>query len=182
MFPTRPRTLVPLVAAALLVPAAMARAEATIQRFEFTTPVTDFTASDECRPDVSATVTGTEVLTGQRVLTPPPSSAFNLHGSITSTVTVQYSDGSYGVGGSTDRFAGSGLNVGSTLGALTSVVTFVHVDSITVYDADGQLIGTQTFRVVEHITFRDLPPLGGAPGDEDAVRVEFENARLTCDV
>jgi hypothetical protein len=181
MFPMRPRTLVPLVATALLVPAAMAHAEATVQRFEFTTPVTDFVASDECRPDVSATVSGTEVLVGQRVQTPPPSSAFTLHGSITTTLTVQYSDGSYGVGGSTDRFAGSGLSVGSTLDALTSVVTFVHVDSITVYDANGQLISTQTFRAVEHATVRDLPPLGGPPGDEDLVRVEFDHVRLTCD-
>lgn len=126
----------PLLAAALLVPATMAHAEATVERFEFTTPVTDF----------------------------------------------QYSDGSYGVGGATERFAASGLNVASTLDALTSVSTFVHVDSITVYDANGQLIGTQTLRAVHHGTVRDLPPLGGPPGDEDVVRVEFEHARLTCDV
>jgi hypothetical protein len=171
-----------VAAAALLVPAATAQAEATVEHFEFTTPITDFVPSDECRPDVSAIGSGTDVLVGQRVLTPPPSSAFNLHGSITTTLTFRFSDGSYGVGGGTERFAGSGLNVGSTFDALTAVTTFVHVDSITIYDANGQLIGTQTFRAVHHGTVRDLPPLGGPPGDEDIVRVEFAHARLTCDV
>lgn len=183
MVPTRPRTPARLVATALLVPATVAHAEATVLRFEFTTPVTDFVASDECRPDVSAIVGGSDILIGQRVQTPPPSSALTLHGSNTTTLTIKYSDGSYGVGGSMERFAGSGLSAGSYLDALTSVTTFVPVDSIAVYDPNGQLIGTQTFRAVEHGTFRDLPPLGGPPGDEDVVRVAFdEHDRLTCDV
>jgi hypothetical protein len=45
-----------------------------------------------------------------------------------------------------------------------------------------QVIGTQTLRVLEHITFKDLPPLGGPPGDNDIVRVSFDRRRLTCDV
>jgi hypothetical protein len=44
------------------------------------------------------------------------------------------------------------------------------------------VIGTQTFRVIEHITFTDLPPLGGPPGDNDIIRVSFDRGRLTCDV
>jgi hypothetical protein len=36
----------------------------------FTVPFTDFVPSDDCRPDVSAMIIGTEVLVGQRVETP----------------------------------------------------------------------------------------------------------------
>ena len=180
--PTRLRRLVCLIAAALLVPAGAAHGEATVVRFEFTTPFEVFVPSDDCRPDLSATFTGTEVIAGQRVETPPPSSGFRLDGSITDTFTVQFSDGSYGVGESSDRFAGPFVINGPSQQTATSVVTFAHVDTVTVYDAGGQVIGTQTFRVIEHITFTDLPPLGGPPGDNDIVHVSFDRGRLTCDV
>jgi hypothetical protein len=180
--PTRRCRLACIIAAALLLPAGTAHAEATVLRFEFTTPFTDFVANDDCRPDVSATVTGTEILVGQRVQPPPPSSGFRLHGSITSTFTIQFSDGSYGVGESTDHFAAPEIINGPSQESATSVGTFAHVDSVTVYDAGGQLIGTATFRLVEHITFKDLPPLGGPPGDNDIIRVSFDRGRLTCDM
>ena len=168
-----------LIAAAVLVPTGTAHAEATLVRFEFTTPFTDFVPTDDCRSDLSATVTGTEVLVGQRVET--PSSGFRLHGLITATFTIRFSDGSYGVGESSDRFAAPEVINASQQTAI-SVVTFAHVDSVTIYDAGGQVIGTATFRLVEHITFKDLPPLGGPPGENDIIRVSFERGRLTCDV
>ena len=180
--PTRLRRLACLIAAALLVPTGSAQAEATVLRFEFTTPFTEFVPTDDCRPDVSAIVTGTEVVVGQRVETPPPPSGFRLHGSITDTFTVQFSDGSYGVGESSDRFAGPFIINGPSQETATSVVTFAHVDSVTVYDAGGQVIGTQTFRAIEHITFKDLPPLGGPPEGNDIVSVSFDRGRLTCDM
>jgi hypothetical protein len=169
-----------LIAAALLLPAGAAQAEATVLRFEFTTPFTDFVPSDDCRPDVSATVVGTEVLVGQRVET--PSGGVLLHGLITSTFTFQFSDGSYGVGESSDRFAAPFVVNGPSQETAISGFTFTHVDTITVYDAGGQAIGTNTFRLVEHITFKDLAPLGGPPGEEDIVRVDFLRGRLTCDM
>jgi hypothetical protein len=167
---------------AMLVPTATARAQATVLPFEFTTPFTEFVPSDECRPELSATFTGTEILVGQILATPSSSSGFRLRGSITSTFTVQYSDGSYGVGESSDRFAAPFIVTGPNQQTATSLATFAHVDSITVYDAGGQVIGTQTFRATEHITFTDLPPLGGPPGDNDIVRVSVDRARLTCNV
>lgn len=175
---TRLCRLACLIAAALLLPAGTAHAEATVLRFEFTTPFTDFVPSDDCRPDLSATVTGTEVLVGQRVET--PSGGFRLHGSITSTFTIQFSDGSYGVGESTDHFAAPFVINGPGQESATSVSTFAHVDSVKVYNSDGQVIGTATFHSVEHITFKDLPPLGGPPGENDIIRVSFDRGRLTC--
>ena len=138
--------------------------------------------SDECRPDLSATFTGTEVLAGQIVETPPPSTGFKVQGSITGTFTVQYSDGSYGVGGSSDRFSAPFAINGPSQQTATSVATFTHVDTITVYGTDGQVIGTQTFRIIEHITYTNLPPIEGSPGEEDIVRVSFDRGRLTCNV
>lgn len=178
---TRLRRMACLIAAVLLLPAGTAQAEATVLRFEFTTPFTDF-VPDDCRPDITATVTGTEVLVGQRVDTPPPSSGFLLHGLITSTFTIQFSDGSYGVGESRDRFAAPFVVNGPGQEKAISGFTFAHVDTVTVYDAGGQVIGTNTFRAVEHITFKDLPPLGGPPGDNDLIRVDFLHGRLTCGV
>jgi hypothetical protein len=171
-----------LAALAMLVPTATAHAQATPLEFEFTSSFTDFVPSDECRPELSATFTGTEVLAGQILATPSSASGFRLHGSITATFTVQYSDGSYGVGESSDRFAAPFIVTGPSQQTATSVATFAHVDTITIYDAGGQLIGTQTFHLTEHITFTDLPPLAGPPGEEDIVRVSFDRGRLTCNV
>jgi hypothetical protein len=179
---TRLCRLACLLAAALFVPAGAAQAEATVLRFEFITPFTDFVVSDDCRPELSAIVTGTETLVGQRVETPPPSSGYRLHGQITATFTFQFSDGSYGVGESTDHFAAPFVLTGLGQETAISVITFAHVDTVTVYDAGGRVIGTNTFRVIEHITFNDVAPLGGPPDDNDIVRVSFDRARLVCDV
>ena len=175
-------SLFAVAAVALMAPTPTAQAEATVLRFEFTTPFTDVVPSDDCRPGISATVAGTEVLVGQRVETPPPSNGVLLHGLISATVTFQFSDGSYGVGESTDRFAAPFVVNGPGQDTAISGFTFAHVDTVTVYDAGGQVIGTATFRLVEHITFKDLAPIGGPPGEEDIVRVDFLRARLTCDM
>jgi hypothetical protein len=171
-----------LAAAATLVPPATAHPQAAPLEFEFTSSFTEFVPSDECRPELGATFTGTEVLAGRILATPSSSSGFRLHGSITATFTVRYSDGSYGVGESSDRFAAPFIVTGPTQQTATSIATFAHVDTITVYDAGGQVIGTQTFHLTEHITFTDLPPLGGPPGDNDLVRVSFDRGRLTCNI
>jgi hypothetical protein len=111
-----------------------------------------------------------------------PSGGFRLHGSISATFTVRFSDGSYGVGEWTDHFAAPFVINGPGPESATSVITFAHVDSVTIYDASGRLIGTATFRLIEHITSEDLPPLGGPPGDNDIIRASFDRGRLTCDM
>jgi hypothetical protein len=167
-----------LAAVAMLVPAATAQAGATVVRFgPFSTTFTDYVASDDCRPALSATVTGTGVVVGQIVQTPPPSSGSIFEGQDTTTLSVQFSDGSYGVGAGSFRFAGPELFAGATR---LSVATYPYAESLTVYDASGQVIGTETFRSIEHYIIEDLPPFG--PSDNDVVRVSVEHGRLTCNL
>ena len=68
------------------------------------TTFTDYVPSDDCRPGISATVTGTDAVVGQIVQTPPPSSGSIFRGQDTTTLTVQFSDGSYGIGAASFRF------------------------------------------------------------------------------
>lgn len=77
-----------------------------------TTTFTDYVPSDDCRPGISATVTGTDVVVGQIVQTLPPSSGAILRGQHTTTLTVQFSDGSYGIGAASFRFVGPEIFVG----------------------------------------------------------------------
>jgi hypothetical protein len=166
-----------LAAVAVLVPTATARAGATVVRFgPITTTFTDYVPSDDCRPTVSATVAGTEVVVGQIVQTPPPSSGLIFNGQDTTALSVEFSDGSYGVGTGSFRFVGPEISVGTAITA----ATFPYVESLTIYDASGQPIGTETFRSIEHYVVEDLPPLG--PSDNDIVHVSFERGRLTCKV
>jgi hypothetical protein len=171
-----------LAALAMLVPAAAAQAAATVVRFgPITTPITDFIPSDDCRPSLSASVTGTDVLVGQIVQTPPPSSGSIFEGQDTTTLTVRYSDGSYALGTSSFRFVGPEMFLGPPSDPTrVSIVTFPSRDSLTIYDASGQVIGSETFRAIEHYIIDDLPPFG--PSDNDVVRVSFEHGRLTCNV
>lgn len=188
MAPRSPRRLrtglfcVGLAAIALSVPTAAAHAEATVVRFgPITTTFSESVTSDDCRPEVSGTLIGTDVLVGQIVQTPPPSSGLIFQGQDTTTLNVEFSDGSYGVGTSSFRFAGPELFVGPPADPTrVSVVTFPSVQSLTTYDASGHVIATETFRAIEHYIIDDLPPL--RPSDNDVVRVSFERSRLTCNV
>ena len=146
-----------------------------------TTTFTDYVPSDDCRPGISATVTGTDVVVGQIVQTPPPSSGSIFRGQDTTTLTVQFSDGSYGIGAASFRFVGPEIFVAPPSQATrVSVVTYPYVESLTIYDVSGQVIGTETSRSIEHYIIEDLPPLG--PSDNDVVRMSFDRGRLICNV
>ena len=75
-----------------------------------TTTFTDYVPSDDCRPGISATVT--DAVVGRIVQTPPPSSGSIFRGQDTTTLTVQFSDGSYGIGAASFRFVGPEIFVG----------------------------------------------------------------------
>ncbi len=53
-----------------------------------------------------------------------------------------------------------------------SVVTYPYVESLTIYDVSGQVIGTETSRSIEHYIIEDLPPFG--PSDNDVVRMRLD--------
>jgi hypothetical protein len=163
-----------LAATAVSLPAATAHAGAAIVRFgPFTTTFTD-TVADDCRPGITGTVDGTDVLVGQIVRTPSGGSMFN--GQDTTTLDIAFSDGSTGVGTSSFRFVGPEISVGARI----TEVTFHTSQTLRLYDASGRSIGSETFRDVEHATVEDVPPAG--PSDNDVVLVSFEHGRLTCDV
>jgi hypothetical protein len=52
-----------------------------------------------------------------------------------------------------------------------------RVDGGTTDDAEGNILGTAIFRLVEHFTLVDREPFD--PGPDNVVRIQFERGRLT---
>jgi hypothetical protein len=138
--------------------AAPASAEATIIRQTITTPIFDTGLPDDCRPGITGTITGTDVVSFQRVET---STGFHFTGTIVDTVRIDWSDGSYLIGESIDHFSGG------TVGQEFGVFTVAHQDSGNTYSADGVFLFRGTGHVVEHFTITD-----------GVVRVDFEHLRF----
>jgi hypothetical protein len=132
-------------------------AAANISRFTVTTPFTD-TLFDDCT-GLAGTLAGTDVVTGQTVAT---GTGFHFEGTQTDTLVITLSDGSYAPAQSLDH-----LSFNADAGV--TVFTTAHVDSLTFYSADGQVLYSETFRLVEHNTITR----------DDVVRVEFEIGHLS---
>jgi hypothetical protein len=165
---SRLRALTPAaVAVGLLALAAGAQGHATVMSFSFTNTLSD-TATDDCRGGLAGTLTGTSTVAGQFEDTYPPRQGFNFHATESGTYRIDFVDGSYALGSFSNHFDGSGAF------ASTSTV----LDKSTVYTASAELLGTEVIHVVDHITVKDLPPLG--PSDNDVVEVTFDKLRLTC--
>ncbi|MGZ4274302.1 MAG: hypothetical protein ACXVRP_11135 [Solirubrobacteraceae bacterium] len=119
------------------------------------------------------------MVVGQIVQTLAPLSGSIFRGQDTTTLTVQFSDGSYGIGAASFRFVGPEIFVAPPSQATrVSVVIYPYVESLTIYDVNGQV--TETSRSIEHYIIEDLPPLG--PSDNDVVRMSFDRGRLICNV
>jgi hypothetical protein len=130
-----------------------ASAAATVGRFTVTNSGPPIAISDDCR-GVTGTLAGTDVLDYQVVDT---GTTFHFEGTDSSTdLLFTFSDGSYGTGGFVDRLS---FNAGPGATEFTNA----HSDSATLYTADGQLLYSLTFRLVEHFTVAG-----------NVVRVEFE--------
>jgi hypothetical protein len=156
-----------LAATALLPAAAQARADTGT--FSDSFDVTEAGLVDECFGGTDGVLTGHGDVAGRYTET---ATGFSVHGIEIDTVRIDFGDGSSFIGGSVDRFSFVATRGGTT------VNTVAHVDGGTSYDADGNVLGTTTFRAVEHFTVVDRQPSG--PGPEDVVRVRFERGRLTC--
>ena len=131
-----------------------------------TTTFTDYVPSDDCRPGISATVTGTDVVVGQIVQTLPPSSGSIFGGrtpprSRSSSPTAPTASARHRSGSWASR---SSLDPESSDEGLSR---HLYGESLTIYDVSGQVIGTETFRSIEHYIIEDLPPVG--PSDNDVV-------------
>ena len=162
----------PILAAALaataLLPAA-AQGRADTGTFSDSYDATEAGLVDECFGGTDGVLTGHGIFSGRYTET---ANGFSFRGTDIDTVRIDFGDGSSFVGGSRDRFSFVVTRGGTT------VNTVAHVDGGTTYDADGNALGTATFRATEHFTVIDRAPAG--PGPEDVVHVQFERGRLTC--
>jgi hypothetical protein len=124
---------------------APASAATTVTRETTVAPIDAQGLTDDCRPGITGSLTGTEtvkfqVVTSQgdhRILT------------VTDVINIAWSDGSYTVGGSVDHIS---INV---VGGETIVFTNAHEDSGDTYSADGVFLYRGTFHLVERITLVD---------------------------
>lgn len=130
----------------LLVLAPAASAAATITRDTITIPTADSGLPDDCRPGITGTLVGTLVINFQRVDT---QSGFHVDETDTEVGTITWSDGSYSIINSVDRFTRNIFDSGMRVRTLT------HYDSVNTYTADGVFLYRLTFQEVLHITFID---------------------------
>jgi hypothetical protein len=104
------------------------------------------TVTNDCGPAVTGTLNGTGVTITQSVQT---ARGFRVTGTSTGTGRIDWSDGSYTLIDSIDRFSFEAVGKGTTIFAET------HMDSGDNYTADGVFSVRQTFHEVEHITVVD---------------------------
>ena len=156
------RLLACLAAGVVLAPAGTANAAATVTRIyeesTFKAP-----ATDDCR-GIEGTVSGTEVLRGQVVET--TAGGFHFHGTDTTVLRFEFADGSYGTGRAVDH-----LSFNSAPGqSNVTVFTKAHLDTLTLFTAEGNLVERLMFHEITHFTL------------QEGVRVSFEKGHfsLTC--
>jgi hypothetical protein len=156
--------------AALVLPAGLAHAQATVVRFSESHTQELTTALEGCLPeDLVGTGTLTETSTGQvvdtgKVLTVRGVNEYDLH--------LVFPDGRYVQSGlSRDRYV---FVANSPL----TVYNAVTQDFRTIYAADGTPIGTLSIHAGVHVTYRDLN--GNDMPDPGEITAEFEYFRLRC--
>ena len=142
--------------AALASPASAAAAVVT--RDSVTSTSSESGLLDDCRPGITGTIVGTDVFKFQTV---EAVDGFHFVGTDSGTGRIDWSDGSYTIGGFTDHVSFTAARQGTT------VFTNAHVDSGDTYTADGAFLYRGTFHIVERMTVTN-----------GVVRVEFERGRF----
>ena len=148
-----------LVAASVAATTASLVQAATIVRETITTPFSETDIPHDCRPGVTGTLQGTDVLSYQSVET---ANGFHITGTIADSGRIDWSDGTYTIIESVDRFAFNAVGKG------TEVLTLAHEDSGDFYSADGSFEFRVTFHLVEHFTVTD----------GDVTRIDFERGHF----
>jgi hypothetical protein len=155
--------------AALVLPAGLAHAQATVVRFSESHTQELTTALEGCLPeDLVGTGTLTETSTGQVVDT----GKVFIRGVNNYDLHLVFPDGSY---------VQSGLNRDRYVFVANSPLTVYNVvtqDFRTIYAADGTPIGTLAIHAGMHITYRDLN--GNDMPDPGEITAQFEYFRLRC--
>ncbi len=141
-----------LVATALLaIPAGTAMAGPAsaapiIIRETVSSPIFETGVPHDCRPSLTGTIAGTDVLSYQSVET---AQGFHIHGTIVDTARIDWSDGSYTLTESVDRFSFNAAGQG------TEVFTETHQDSGDFFSPAGVFEFRATFHEVAHFTATD---------------------------
>lgn len=139
--------------------AASASAAATITRYTITDSGGVSGLTDECLPGLTGTIFGTTVFRFQEVDT---DQGIHFIATDSGTGRIEWSDGSYSLTESSDRFVFNTSFNGAT------VFTSPHVDSVTTYSVDGVFLFRATLHRIQHVTITD----------GEVVRVEFEKGRF----
>jgi hypothetical protein len=129
-----------LVAIAAAATSTAASADAVVTRQTITTFPTGTIPSDSCNAGATGTISGIDTVSSQSVQT---LAGFHVEGTDVFSGRIDWSDGSYSIIGSTDRFA-----FNTTDG--TTVFTDTHVDFADNYSASGVLESQGTFHADTH--------------------------------
>ena len=151
--------VVAAAAASLAASTAAPGSAATIIRETITSPFSEADVPHDCRPGVTGTVQATEVFSYQSVET---KTGFHIHGKFVDSGRIDWSDGTYTIIASVDRFAMNAAGKG------TEIFTLTHEDSGDFYSADGTFEFRATFHLVEHVTVTD----------GNVTRVEFQKGHI----
>ena len=156
---------------AAMVAAAQAWAGATVFRFHFEQPEVFETSLAECLPaDLVGLSTGVEITDGQAVETPGGGS--NVQGTTAFPYRVDFLDGRYVLGDGIEHF-GFHFSRGETV-----VIKSVVKEARTLYDANGQPIGSGTIHANSHTTFHDAN--GNGLPDEGEITASVDKFFFTC--
>jgi hypothetical protein len=137
---------------------APASAAPIIIRDTVTSPIFETGLRDDCRPGLTGTIVGTDVMSYQSVETPQ---GFHIHGTFADTAHIDWSDGSYTLIEAVDHFSFDAVGQG------TEVFTEAHTDSGDFFSAAGVFEFRDTFHEIEHSTVTD-----------GVVRVNLEKGHL----
>jgi hypothetical protein len=124
-----------------------------------------------CFDGVTGTIAGTDTLFGHYNNSPD---LFHFDGTDAVDYRVDFNDGRYAIGASSERtsFSASGQTHG------TEIQTNAGQEQATVYAPDGTVIGTVTIRNVFHTTWIDLN--GDRQIEPDEIKATVDNFRVGC--
>ncbi len=125
---------------------APASAAPIIIRDTVSTPIFEPGLTDDCRPGLTGTIVGTNVFSFQSVET---LQGFHIQATSVDTARIDWSDGSYTLVDSVDRFSFDVVGQGTT------VLTETHTDSGDFFSAGGVFQFRRTFHEIEHSTVTD---------------------------
>jgi hypothetical protein len=125
---------------------APASAAPIIIRDTVTSPIFETGVPHDCRPGLTGTIVGTDVLSFQSVETVE---GFHIHGTTEDTARIDWSDGSFALVHSVDHFSFNAV------GHRTEVFTEGHTDSGDFFTAAGVFEFRATFHEISHFTVTD---------------------------